>query len=164
MSGRVVVRKGPEGEPVPQWVPSPSDEEIEETYRYHAPTDRAKAHHGGVEAATVACAKRLRDLVPGSEGLTEALRLLRAVRMAANEGIALNHAGLETEANQRADCGLQAAHTDHAGEILLAARALTTGKKSLEDLEVGLQVLSIHLANFDRERTQARGSGVKACV
>lgn len=69
----------------------PNDQELADRFRYHPPTPAARSAHDIVTDETLALAKKLRDIVPESRGLSLALTSLEEVRMWANQGIATNH-------------------------------------------------------------------------
>lgn len=70
---------------------SPTDEELEERFRYHAPNEEARRRHQVVTEASIAFAKKVRDNVPYCRGQSLALTAIEEARMWANQGIATNH-------------------------------------------------------------------------
>ncbi len=74
---------------------SPTDEEIENRFRYHAPTPEARRRHEAITEASIVFAKVVRDNVPFGRGQSLALTDIESARMWANQGIATNHAALE---------------------------------------------------------------------
>jgi len=70
--------------------PKPTDEELENRFRYHPPTPGKISKHAQVTELTLELAKKLRDLVPAGRDLSIALTHLEDVRMRANAGIACN--------------------------------------------------------------------------
>ena len=70
---------------------SPSDTEIEDRFRYHAPTEEARKRHTAITEASIAFAKIVRDNTPFSRGQSLALTAIEEARMWANQGIATNH-------------------------------------------------------------------------
>ena len=74
---------------------SPTDDDIEDRFRYHAPTEEARRRHEAITEASIAFAKTVRDNVPHSRGQALALTAIEEARMWANQGIATNHHRLE---------------------------------------------------------------------
>lgn len=70
---------------------SPSDAEIEDRFRYHAPTEEARRRHETITEASIAFAKLVRNTVPYCRGQALALTAIEEARMWANQGIATNH-------------------------------------------------------------------------
>lgn len=68
-----------------------TDQEIEDRFRYHAPTVEARRRHEQITEASIAFAKVIRDNVPSSRGQSLALTAAEEARMWANQGIATNH-------------------------------------------------------------------------
>jgi hypothetical protein len=73
---------------------SPTNEEIESRFRYHAPTPEARRRHEAITEASIAFAKVIRDNVPFGRGQSLALTATEEARMWANQGIATNHGKL----------------------------------------------------------------------
>ena len=74
---------------------SPTDAELEDRFRYHAPTTEAARRHNALTETLLLAAKAVRDLVPPGRGQSVALTKLEEARMWGNQGIATNHAALE---------------------------------------------------------------------
>ncbi len=72
-------------------VPFISDTELEDRFRYHAPTPEARRRHEAITEASIVFAKIVRDNVPFSRGQSLALTAIEEARMWANQGIATNH-------------------------------------------------------------------------
>lgn len=66
----------------------PTDEELDNRFRYHRPDAEAIAKHADVTESTLALAKKLRDICPEGRNLAIALTHLEDVRMRANAAIA----------------------------------------------------------------------------
>ena len=66
----------------------PSDEDLDNRFRYHRPTPEAVEQHAKVTEWTLALAKCLRDTCPEGRNLALALTHLEDVRMRANAAIA----------------------------------------------------------------------------
>lgn len=66
----------------------PTDQELDNRFRYHRPTQDAIDLHGQVTEDTLALAKKLRDICPEGRNLSLALTHLEDVRMRANAAIA----------------------------------------------------------------------------
>lgn len=69
----------------------PTDEEIENRFRYHSPTEEARRRHTAITEASIVFAKVVRDNVPHTRGQSLALTAIEEARMWANQGIATNH-------------------------------------------------------------------------
>ena len=69
-------------------MPKPTDEELDNRFRYHRPTAEAVPKHEQVTELTLALAKQLRDICPEGRNLSIALTELESVRMRANAAIA----------------------------------------------------------------------------
>lgn len=69
----------------------PTAGEIEQRFRYHAPSERARELHELVTARTTALAQELTAALPESRGLSLALTKLEKCRMWANQAIATSH-------------------------------------------------------------------------
>jgi len=78
-------------------MPAPTDAELLERFRYHAPTKEAVVRHDAVNEACYELAKLIRNLVPFSREQALALTELEAVRFRANQGIAMHHDSLDPE-------------------------------------------------------------------
>jgi hypothetical protein len=74
-------------------MPKPTDQDLENRFRYHRPDADAIARHGKVTELTLALAKELRDLCPDGRNLSLALTHLEDVRMRANAAIACDSPG-----------------------------------------------------------------------
>lgn len=70
---------------------APTDAEIENRFRYHAPTPEAIRRHSAITEASIVFAKAVRDNVPWCDEAEDALKAIASARMLANAGIALNH-------------------------------------------------------------------------
>jgi hypothetical protein len=66
----------------------PTDQELENSFRYHRPDADSIAKHGEVTELTLALAKHLRNICPDGRNLSLALTHLEDVRMRANAAIA----------------------------------------------------------------------------
>ena len=66
----------------------PTDAEIENRMRYHAPDAVRVQRHGAVTDLMIATAKAIRDLTPAGRGQALALTHLEEARMWANQAIA----------------------------------------------------------------------------
>lgn len=69
-------------------MPKPTDAELDNRFRYHAPTPEKIKAHAQVTELTLALAKTLRDLLPEGRNLALTLTHLEDVRMRANMAIA----------------------------------------------------------------------------
>lgn len=69
-------------------MPKPTDQELDNRFRYHRPTPATVPLHERVTETTLALAKVLRDTCPEGRNLSLALTLLEDVRMRANAAIA----------------------------------------------------------------------------
>lgn len=77
----------------------PTDAELDNRFRYHRPDAAAIALHAEVTEATLALAKKIRDLCPEGRNLALALTHLEDVRMRANAAIACDAVGHDTVAS-----------------------------------------------------------------
>lgn len=66
----------------------PTDEELDNRFRYHKPDAEKSQRHSAVTELTLQLAKELRDLCPEGRNLSLALTHLEDVRMRANAAIA----------------------------------------------------------------------------
>ena len=66
----------------------PTDEDLDNRFRYHPPDEAARAKHEKVTERTLELAKEFRDLLPPGRNLSIVLTLLEDVRMRANAAIA----------------------------------------------------------------------------
>jgi len=66
----------------------PTDNDLDNRFRYHRPTAGAVELHSQVTEMTLALAKQLRDICPDGRNLSLALTHLEDVRMRANAAIA----------------------------------------------------------------------------
>lgn len=69
----------------------PNEDDIEEMFTYHAPTEAAKAAHEEIDELSKEFALRVTIVVPECAERTLAIRYLQMARMWANAAIALNH-------------------------------------------------------------------------
>lgn len=69
-------------------MPKPTDEELDNRFRYHKPDPDQIQRHASVTELTLQLAKELRDLCPEGRNLSLALTHLEDVRMRANAAIA----------------------------------------------------------------------------
>lgn len=76
----------------------PTDDELDNRFRYHRPTPEAIALHAEVTESALALAKKLRDICPGGRNLALALTHLEDVRMRANAAIACDSEGASERA------------------------------------------------------------------
>jgi hypothetical protein len=68
----------------------PTDDDLDNRFRYHRPGPDAIAKHAQVTELTLALAKQIRDICPDGRDLSLALTYLEEVRMRANAAIACN--------------------------------------------------------------------------
>lgn len=66
----------------------PTDEDLDNRFRYKAPDEARKVLHAWVTESTLAMAKEMRDKLPPGRNLDIVLTLLEDVRMRANAAIA----------------------------------------------------------------------------
>lgn len=66
----------------------PTDQDLDNRFRYHRPTPVAIDLHAQVTELTLALAKQIRDICPDGRNLSLALTHLEDVRMRANAAIA----------------------------------------------------------------------------
>lgn len=66
----------------------PTDDDLDNRFRYHRPGPDAIAKHAQVTELTLALAKQIRDICPDGRNLSLALTHLEDVRMRANAAIA----------------------------------------------------------------------------
>lgn len=67
----------------------PSDDDLDNRFRYHRPSEEAVKLHAEVTESTLALAKKFRDMLPDGRNLSIVLTLLEDVRMRANAAIAI---------------------------------------------------------------------------
>ena len=69
----------------------PDEDDLEEMFTYHAPTEAAKVAHKEIDEQSLDFAYRITTVVPECPERTLSIRYLQMARMWANAAIALNH-------------------------------------------------------------------------
>lgn len=66
-----------------------NDDEIEDIFTYHAPTEEQREKYQRINEAYIECAKKIAKEMPSGPGKTVAMRKLSEARMSTNQAVAL---------------------------------------------------------------------------